>query len=224
MAVHIKSEHAKRLVEQGYDQIAPAYLDFITTLPSPNTAWTDKLLARLAHPSTVDVLELGCGNGMPCTAHLASRVRQITATDISSAQMALAKQNLAAHENVTYLQRDMLELEFEERSFGAIMALYSLQHLTPSEQPLILSKIYSWLASGGVLLVNFDPEERPGTVMDDWLGVRMYHSSHGAQKSLEMTRAAGFEIIDSEVVSVVDGKKTVPFLWVLARSPSLPPD
>ena len=213
---------AKDLVREGYENIAPAYLEFIATLPSPNIAWTDKLLAVLASPTTSEVLELGCGNGVPCTIHVASLVGRLTANDISQTQIALARDNLNSGHNVSFIAGDMMQLAFPPASYDAVLALYSLVHLPLEEQPAMLAKIWTWLKPEGLLLCNFDVEEDPGSVMDDWLGCPMFKAGYGVAGSRRIVHDAGFDILEADEISSVDGKRTVPYLWVLARKRSVP--
>lgn len=205
------------MVKAGYDSIAPAYLDFISNLPSPIIWWVDKLLDSLPQCDTAHILELGCGNGVPCTKHMAEKVHQVTANDISSAQLSFAKEKLADYHNIAYVEGDMTALNIQPETFDAVTALYSLIHLPRNEQPSMLRSIHRWLKPGGLLLCNFDESEDAGTVMEDWLGTRMYKSSFSAEQSKKMVSEAGFELVDTDIVSTVDGKATVPFLWILAR-------
>lgn len=209
----------KNIVRSGYDSIAPAYLDFISGLPSPNIHWTDKLLTHLPSAETAKVLELGRGNGVPCTLHLAPKVESVVANDISPSQIALASKKLAGQgsANVVFHEGDMTQLSFSTGSFDAVSALYSLIHLPFEEQPRMLELIHDWLKPSGTLLCNFDVEEDAGSVMDDWLGTQMFQAGHGIEGSKAAVLQAGFEILQAEVIETVDGKKTVPFLWILAR-------
>lgn len=216
----ISSTAAKELSKAGYNSIAPAYLDFVTKLPSPNIAWVNKLLTNISSPPNARVLELGCGNGVPCTQHLASKVGHITANDISSAQLDLATEKLASNANVSFIAGDMTELSFSEASFDAVMVLYSLQHLPRDEQPAMIHSVHDWLKPGGLLLCCFGDEDDPGTLMENWLGATMFHSGWGVEKSKELVVDVGFELVEAEVIANVDGKRTVPFLWVLARKNS----
>lgn len=211
------TQDPKGLVKASYDTIAPAYLNFITKLPSPKLLWVDKLLKNLT--STSKVLELGCGNGLSGTLPLAEKVGHVIANDISTAQIDIAKEKLAGRENVEFVAGDMTTLKFGDGAFDGVMALHSIFHLPREEQPAMLRLVYRWLKDGGHLLINFDEQEHPGAIMKDWLGADMFSDSLGAEGSKQMLLEAGFEVVEAEVVRTVDEKKTVPMLWVLARKP-----
>lgn len=211
------TQDPKDLVKASYDQIAPAYLDFITKLPSPKLLWVEKLLRNLT--STSKVLELGCGNGLSGTLPLAEKVGHVIANDISTAQIDIAKEKLAGHENVEFIAGDMTTLNFDNGACDGVMALHSIFHLPRDEQPGMLASVYKWLKEGGYLLINFDEQEHAGSIRKDWLGADMFSDSLGAEGSKQMLLEAGFEVVEAEVVRMVDEKKTVPMLWILARKP-----
>lgn len=210
----------KTLVRESYNGIAPSYLYFISTLPTPSIAWTDKLLSHLTSPADSTILELGCGNGIPCTAYLAPRVGKMVVNDISTAQIDIAREKLRDAGNVDFVVSDMTALDFEDGTFHAVVALYSLIHLPLEDQKETLRSIHRWSKPDGILLCNFDVEEDPGSVMDDWLGEKMFKAGFGVEGSKKVVEKAGFEILEAEVVEAVDGQKTVPFLWVLAKKSS----
>ena len=106
------------------------------------------MLSKMNVPSNADVLELGCGAGVPGTELLSSRCRNVIANDISSAQIELAKSRVGAT-NVDFSQEDMTKLEFEPGSFDAVVAFYSIIHLPREEQAILFQNIYSWLRYGG---------------------------------------------------------------------------
>ncbi len=77
----------KEIVLRGYDQIASRYLEW--SVPSPaRMGYLQALIDRL--PKEANVLELGCGAGVPCTQILLQHAR-VVAVDCSAAQIALAK-------------------------------------------------------------------------------------------------------------------------------------
>ena len=83
-------EEPKRVVADGYDAIAETYRDWAEAFAWPRLEWLALLEAQLADGS--DVLELGCGAGVPVTERLAERHR-VTAVDLSPRQVELARSN-----------------------------------------------------------------------------------------------------------------------------------
>jgi ubiquinone/menaquinone biosynthesis C-methylase UbiE len=104
-----QSINSKTLVEHGYDAIAPAYLAWSAPIPTTTRLhYLNKLLALLAPGA--NVLELGCGAGVPSTQALIEHGLNVTAVDISSAQVALAHQHVP---QATLIHADMMSLSFE---------------------------------------------------------------------------------------------------------------
>lgn len=202
---------SKQIVEEGYDLIAPTYNKWTTSGPSPRPSQTKRLLELI--PEKSKVLELGCGAGIPGTQILASHC-SVTGNDISGAQIALARQNVP---DAAFVQGDMMALTFDEGSFDAVVAFYSVIHLPREEQKVMMGKIAGWLKDGGYVLVNLGANDNEGSVNQDWLGGKMYWSSYDAETNREMVRGAGFEIVKAEVIEDDEDGKSVPFLWVLAR-------
>ncbi|KAJ5974071.1 hypothetical protein N7481_011281 [Penicillium waksmanii] len=173
-----------------------------------------------------NILELGCGAGVPCTQVLASRADlQITANDISDSQIALAKTRLPS-ESVTLIQGDMMALEFDNAHFDAVLAMYSIIHLPREEQKEILQKIAGWLKPGGRFLANFSEAGFEGAEHQSWLGGSegsMYWSGWGKDEIRKILNDVGFQIEVDEVVVDVEVDvdtgvgKDVSFHWIQAR-------
>ncbi len=204
----------KYLVEKGYDHIAPRYLEWSTPSPA-RMSYLQTLLERL--PAQAQVLELGCGAGVPCTQLLAQHVR-VTGIDISAAQIALAKQHVP---NATLFQADMMALVFSSATFDAIVAFYSIIHLPRTEQPVLIKRLTEWLRPGGYLLVNLGVANDPGSVDPNWLGAAMYWSSYDVQTNREMIHRAGLTLIEAEILHDDEDGELVPFLWILAKKENM---
>ena len=172
-------------LKASYDAIAPRYNEW--TIPHSTTRlhYLDQLLGRLpttttssSSPSTpVSVLELACGYGIPVTQELLSKPNFfITANDLPSAQVALARANLLpdppgpAHGRLTLLEGDMLAPNFGPATFDAVVGMYSIIHLPRVEQVEMLRKIVAWLKPGGWVLANFGEDEFAGAETQNWLG------------------------------------------------------
>ena len=206
----------KHLVESGYDRVAQRYLEFTqrdlqTDKPSARMDYLRKLLERL--PVQAEVLELGCGAGVPCTQLLAQQTH-VTGVDISATQIALARQNVPT---ATLFQADMMTLTFPSASFDAVVAFYSLIHLPRIEQAVLLERLAQWLRPGGRLLVNLGVVDDPGSIEPDWLGITMYWSSYDAQTNLNLINQAGFTLVETEILTDDEDGEPVSFLWILAE-------
>ncbi|KAF4548961.1 Methyltransferase domain-containing protein 1 [Elsinoe fawcettii] len=210
------STEAKQVVREGYNALSHTYHAFIKSRPSPKTTLISSLLTTL--PPSAQVLELGCGTGVPATQTLSSHLNVI-GVDISPVQIELAKQHAP---KATYMVGDMMELQFEDGRFDAVCAFYSVFHLPREEHGEMLRRVYRWLKPGGKLLVNLTNKADVGTV-EEWLGSRMYQSGYGAEENEKLVRGAGFEIESAELLpeeglrDLTDPTSALYFLWVVAK-------
>ncbi|XXX79003.1 class I SAM-dependent methyltransferase [Sorangium sp. So ce134] len=209
------SDDPKRIVADGYDAIAPRYLDWSGSHPSPERMrYLDRLLDLV--PPGASVLELGCGAGVPVSRALAARCR-LTGVDISAAQIALARQHVP---EATFLQADMTALELAPATFDAVTAFYAITHVPRDQHEGLLARIAAWLRPGGLLLATMGASDSPDTVEADWLGAPMFFSHFDAETNRALVRQAGFDLLDAEVVHEDEDGISVPFLWVVARKPA----
>ncbi|KAJ5016350.1 27-O-demethylrifamycin SV methyltransferase [Colletotrichum sp. SAR 10_99] len=222
--VAVAPADVKARLKESYDAIAPAYNSWTDQQSSLRLEYLEKLMEKLlaAKPLAGQmslVLELGCGCGQPVTDRLLTTPDVfVTANDISSVQIEIAKENLAKHgrERVTFVEGDMMALEFSENSFDAIVGMYSVIHLPREEQSEMIRRLARWLKPGGFLLVNFASENMPGVVMEKWLHEKgwMYWSGWGTEATLEKLKETGLEIL---IKDVIDDEADAEFLWVLAK-------
>jgi SAM-dependent methyltransferase len=222
-------ENMKERLKEAYDAIAPTYNEWTKRDTSLRLEYVEKLLDHLPQikaGTPTSLLEVGCGCGLPVSAKLLSYPNTtVTANDLSSVQVELARKNLVKSEEtpngvsadrVILIPGDMLALDFPPAAFDAVIGLYSLIHLPREEQVQMIAKIAQWLKPGGVMLANFSAEAMAGTVMDGWLDERgwMFWSGWGAEESTRKIKESGLQIVLNEVTEdVVDAS----FLWVIAR-------
>ncbi|XXG98774.1 hypothetical protein Hte_005104 [Hypoxylon texense] len=224
----------KERLKASYDIIAPKYSAWTLRHPAQRLEYLEKLLALLptSDPSRqLRILELGCGPGLPVTQKLLSYPTvRVTANDISTAQIELARANLLgaaegsvgnAEERLTLVEGDMAQLAFPDRSFDAVVAFYSLIHLPRAEQTEVIGKIARWLKPEGYLLANFAEGEAEAVVMEKWLDEKgwAFWSGWGKEGTLRIIGEAGLQAVVSEVTGdVVDAS----FLWVIAKQANNP--
>src|SRR5438105_6554389 len=133
MAGRAVAREPKEIVARGYDAIALRYAEWAGQIASPAMEWVRDLDARL--PDGADVLELGCGRGVPATRELARRHR-VTGVDISAVQIELARHHVP---EASFVHGDATELEVAPASFDAVVALHLFGPVPASEQPELIS-------------------------------------------------------------------------------------
>jgi SAM-dependent methyltransferase len=213
MAGRAVARDPKEIVARGYDAIALRYAEWAGGVDSPTLEWLRDLDARLADGA--NVLELGCGRGVPGTRELARRHR-VTGVDISAVQIELARHHVP---EASFVHADGVDLEVAPGSLDAVVALYFFGHVPVHEQRDLLHRITGWLKDGGLLLATFGAGEPGEDVDGDWLGAPMFFASLGADSYPPLLREAGLDVLREEVVVQREpGHGDVAFLWVLARA------
>ena len=204
----------RRIVENGYDAIAERYFEWSDARPSaPRLRWLGVALERI--PAGADVLDLGCGAGVPMTRALAAG-RNVTGVDISARQIELARANVP---EATFIRSDMTALDLPHESLDAVTAFYSLTHVPRADLAALLVAIHRWLRPGGVLIATMGAQDSPDEVEDDWLGAPMFFSHYGAKRNRALVREAGFELEEAVVEEEPEDRHAALFLWVVARRP-----
>jgi SAM-dependent methyltransferase len=205
----------KRIVADGYDRIADRYLAWSALRPSSaRLAALD--LADRRIPAGAEVLELGCGAGLPMTARLAIG-RRLTGVDISAEQIRRARRNVPG---ATFIQADLVTIDRPAASLDAVVAFYSLTHVPRDEHAALFARIRRWLRPGGVFIASLGVEDDPATVEIDWLGVEMYFSQFSARVGRRLVEAAGLVVERAEVLAEPEDRHDARFLWIVARAPS----
>jgi ubiquinone/menaquinone biosynthesis C-methylase UbiE len=193
----------KDIVRHGYDRVSHAYRSDTQTDPGPFYAkWIARLVAD-AGPRP-RMLDLGCGCGMPVAKALAAH-GSVTGVDISPVQIERARR---AVPQAQFLCADMSNLQFQDRSFDAVLSFYALIHVPLDEQPGLLRQIANWLKPGGVFVATLGSGFWTGTEQD-WLGVagaQMYWSHADPQTYRSWLAAAGMTVVEDEYVPEQGGK------------------
>ena len=210
-------DRRKRLVADGYDRMADRYASWAASIEGDPR---DRLIARLVAelPPGGRVLDLGCGSGIPSTKGLADRF-EVVGVDFSIAQIERARSNVP---NATFIVGDLTEVEFPDRSFEAVTAFFSLDHVPREEHAPLFARVARWLVPDGWFLSTFGLADDPDWT-GDWLGVAMYFSSYGPDTTRSMLATAGFELVVDEIVEMQEPEGPESFLWVLARSANREP-
>jgi SAM-dependent methyltransferase len=205
------------VVRHGWNQASTIYrpgpttADFFGHTFEDHEAWLRPLFRVL--PRGSEVLDLGCGCGVPDARLLSDRFR-VTGVDISDVQIGRAKRLVP---EARFIRADMTEVRFRPETFGGIVCLYALIHVPLEEQRPLLARMHRWLSPGGIVLLTTGDEEYTGTE-ENWLGsnAAMYWSHADAATYERWLSDAGFELLRR--TRVPEGK--VGHALFLARKPS----
>jgi SAM-dependent methyltransferase len=201
----------KEIVEAGYDAMAEHYLSWGRRVEGdPRARFVEEFSRRL--PEGAQVLDLGCGAGVPSTQLLAERC-EVVGVDISQAQVRLARENVP---QASFIQADLFELDFPDAAFAGITALYSIPHVPREEHGELFRRTAGWLEPGGLFLASLGAGGNSDWT-GDWLGVPMFFSSYDAETNRALLEAAGFELLHDEVIEMHEPEGPVSFLWTLAQ-------
>ena len=187
-------DERKRIVRDGYDQIARAYLEARDVAGADILLLAD-LIARL--PRDARVLDAGCGAGVPVTRLLSQHARVI-AVDISQAQLRLARQHVPS---AALVCADIGAPGFQDASFDAICSYYAVIHVPRDEHPALLRNFHRLLKPHGYLLLTMGCGDSAGAVEADWFGATMYWSHYDSATNLRLLDQCGFAVLWSKDVS-----------------------
>ncbi len=200
-----------QLVADGYDAMPDAWEAFRAQVKSdPRLEWLDELTRRT--PDGSRVVELGCGNGTVETRELARRY-QLTGVDLSEAQLRRARKAVPGAE---FVCADLLSIEFEPESLGAVASFYVFNHVPRELLAGLFSRIRTWLRPDGHVLVALGCTDLPDW-RGDWLGVPMFFSSYLPEKNTRIVETARLQVVRDEVVTIEEPEGPVSFQWILAR-------
>jgi arsenite methyltransferase len=163
------------------------------------------------------ILEVGCGSGMSASLSLSGRGidQQWTGVDISVA-IDVAKERLGQIPNTNFVQADLMQLPFAEKTFDTIFTEGVLHHTPSTEQAL--KSLLPLLAEGGEILFYVYRKKAPAREFtDDY--IRDLIASLTPAEAWEMMRpltALGQAL--SELKVQVEVPEDVPLLGIKAGS------
>ena len=139
----------KALVRRGYDAVSYRYRADGDDDAGERGPWAAALGQRL--PAGADVLDLGCGCGVPVARALVRAGFAVTGVDLSDVQIDRARRLVPG---ATFRRADASEVSFAPDSFDAVVSLYMFIHLPLAEQAPLIRRIGRWLRPGGILLAT----------------------------------------------------------------------
>ncbi|HEY0814361.1 MAG TPA: class I SAM-dependent methyltransferase, partial [Pseudonocardia sp.] len=158
----MSSDH-KEIVQRGYDVVSERYRAD-DEVPAEYEDWLRALTGRL--PAHADVLDLGCGCGVPMARRLTDLGHRVLGADTSRVQVNRARRLVPG---ARFIQADASALRFDPASFDGIVCLFVLIHLPQHEQEELVERFRTWLRPEGVLIATVGARAWTGED-GDWLG------------------------------------------------------
>lgn len=198
----------KRIVREGYNQVAEKYLER-RHVGLKEMIYLHEFRTMIKRKGKI--LDAGCGGGLPFTKYL-SKYFDVIGIDISEKQIELAKKNVP---KAQFYVKDMTKLDFPEHSFDGILAYHSIIYVPREENYSLFFNFYRMLKPNGIALFSLHRIDDPGSIEEDFFEAKMFWSGYDTETNLRMLTDTGFEIIWSKLVdaSLGDAKH----LFVLIR-------
>ena len=182
------------VVRAGYDAVSYSLRADDAQLGDTYASWLDHV-ERL-RPGVSDVLEIGCGCGVPVARELVARGHRVTGVDISPVQIARAR---ALVPEAQFVLADIATLQLAAASVDVVLAFYSLIHVPVAAQPALIGRIASWLRPDGVFAATVGCRAWTGSE-EDWLGAPMWWSHADAETYRQWYDEVAFDIAVDDYV------------------------
>jgi 2-polyprenyl-3-methyl-5-hydroxy-6-metoxy-1,4-benzoquinol methylase len=197
-------------VRAGYNALSRAY-----RADTADEATQREYAEWLGHvrdhaPAGGDVLDLGCGNGIPAAKWLSDNGFCVTGVDLSDTMVERARRLVP---KATFLRGDVTtvdEVDFDVSTFDAVVSFYALIHVPVAEQAGVIARAARWLRLGGLLVATVGHTAWTGTE-NDWLGggADMWWSHPEAATYRAWIESAGLAIDEERFVSEGTGGHTL---------------
>jgi ubiquinone/menaquinone biosynthesis C-methylase UbiE len=195
----------EELVRKGYDLIAGKY--HANRDIFDNKKELEAFVGLL--PRSADVLDLGCGAGIPVTKFLIDYGFNVIGIDFSENMLNLAIKNVP---EARFIKKNMTDVDFNDNSFDGLTACYSIIHVPREKHVSLFQMFHRILRPNGVLLISMGSNGWEGT--EDFHGTEMFWSHYSPEITLQIVTDAGFEILFDKIV-VDSGEK---HYWILAKN------
>lgn len=190
-----------------YEDHAEAWAALRSGSDVPERAWLDRFAALL--DAGADILDVGCGSGVPMARELIGQGFGVTGIDSSPSLIALCRERFPEHR---WIAADMRRLDLG-RAFDGVVAWHSLFHLTPDDQRVTLPRLAAHCRPGGVLMLTTG--DGAGVRIGEWQGEPLYHASLDADEYEEILETSGFAVLERRLRDPASGEATV---WLARRS------
>lgn len=176
----------EEIVENGYNKIAEEYYTLRDVFDYKREL--EKFASLL--PKNAKVLDVGCGAGVPIIKFLVESGFDVVGIDSSERMLELARKNVP---KAKFIKKEMTKLDFKDNHFDGLTAFYSIIHVPREKHFSLFRSFHRILKPKGIMLITMRSTEWEG--IEEFHGVKMFWSHYNPEKSLQMIKDAGFQII-----------------------------
>jgi cyclopropane fatty-acyl-phospholipid synthase-like methyltransferase len=182
----------RKIVEEGYDKgnYAGVYRAD-DKLPEIDKFFLKQLMNNL--PEKSNILDFGCGVGLPYDKYFIEQDHKITGIDISQKHISEAKKNVPKGK---FIKGDFSSYDFGKK-FDAIVSFYAIFHIPREEHKDLFKKIFMLLKDSGRILITLGTGGDEGEE-EDWCGSRMAWSQYKPEKYKKLLEDVGFKILEAK--------------------------
>jgi SAM-dependent methyltransferase len=183
-----------------YDLIAEQWRDSRKQLPPEDASLFSCFIDGL--PGGANVLDLGCGNGVPVVGLLESRGFRVAGVDRSDKLLAQARETFPH----LRLARAEIEEYVIEDDYVGIVLWDVLFHLPRESHRPLLTSIFNALPGNGLLILSSGgSKESLAPFTDTMFGVEFYYDAYPVDEFIDLCGSIGFEVVKFEVLNEPDG-------------------
>ena len=187
-------------MKADYDSISEDWAKSRNELPPKDRSLFEFFLGKL--PGQADVLDLGCGTGIPIARLLDSRGFRVTGIDRSKRLLQKAKTNVP---RACFHKEEIEDFRASKRYDGVVL-WDVLFHLPREEHGPLIEEIHDSLCPEGLFIVSSGGcgEELP-PFTDSMFGVEFFYDSYPIEEFLSVCSDAGFVVKKYDLVNKPDG-------------------
>lgn len=171
-------------------------------------------LEELGKLTGKDVLDAGCGSGIPVARYFVEEGCEVTGFDLSEQMILLARKNVPGGK---FFQADLLTIDLPDDRYDLVLSFYCIFHILKKRQGEVFRKFFQAMKTGGYSYFTLAGKEY--TESTEFEGTKKFglhvlpYAHFSEEQYREMLRGVGFEVLSMENLTI--GGETM--LWVLVR-------